>query len=104
MVERGSRYGWGGVTGGAVAGIEFTPSGPYVADWDVEVDTVIREESGVLLRVGEWVEGEKRTDGADAEGVILGERDGPRSCVFVLSVRVVGSEGADDGGIGSILD
>jgi hypothetical protein len=27
MIERGSRYGWGGVIGFAVAGIEFAPAG-----------------------------------------------------------------------------
>jgi hypothetical protein len=27
MVERGSRYGWRGVTGGEVAGIAFAPAG-----------------------------------------------------------------------------
>lgn len=27
IVERGSRYGWGGVTGGEVAGMAFAPAG-----------------------------------------------------------------------------
>lgn len=60
------------------------------------------EVIGVLLRVGGWIGGEKRIEGPDAEDIMLGGRDGLRLCV--RSSWFATSEGADDGGIGSMLD
>jgi hypothetical protein len=63
---------------------------------------VMGEVIGVLLRVGGWIDGEKCIVGADAEDIMLGGRDGPRLCA--RSSWLAGSEGADAGGIGSMLD
>jgi hypothetical protein len=68
------------------------------------MEAVTGEESGVLLRVGGggWMEGENRVEGADADVTMLDGREDPR--LRMRSARVVGSAGADDGGIGSMLD
>ena len=68
------------------------------------MDVVTGEESGVLLRVGGggWMEGEKRIEGTDTDVTMLDGREEPR--LRVRSAWVVTSTGADDGGIGSMLD